>query len=332
MHKPILINIGQGHTVKELLELHIGETLLRPDSIKSYRSAANVFIHYCGNGGDDIYLTDITKELTLQWRQKVLETHAPTSWNSYRTRMCSLFNHGVAAGWIEQNPLRHVKTTRVGRRPKRTLSYDQRKTIVDFIEKIPDYPGPGQTGHVAFMPGWFWLALFKTLYFTGMRRRQLVNLRWKDINFNTGVMRLSLDGSKTNQEWSIPMLPTLDEQLQIVYGKTLEITSATEVDLMNRQVFAIGLFNPKYHATNSLGEIYEDQISGFFGRLSKHLGFRITAHGMRHTFATELMRAPNPDIKAIQELLGHSHIRMTLQYMETNMQQLRRSTNSLPPL
>ncbi|MCG5496054.1 tyrosine-type recombinase/integrase [Ectothiorhodospira variabilis] len=333
MHTVILIKCKKGYTVKDLFDLHVRETILRPESINSYRTAVRAFVRDYGDHNGDIYISDVTKELVLNWRQKILKKHAPTTWNTYRTAMCCLFSHGVESGWIAENPIKKVKAVRVGIRPKRTISQEQRQAITEFLEKTPDYPSPHQDEFSGFLPGWFWLSVFKTLYFTGMRRRQLVNLRWKDIDFDREIILLSMDGSKTNREWSIPMFPTLHDHLQLIHSKTVErLRDTTNADLTNRQVFSIGLFNPRYSGVNSFGEIKEGQITNFFFRLSQQLGFRITAHGMRHTFATELMRARHPDVKAIQELLGHANINMTLEYMETDMRQLRRSMNSLPPM
>lgn len=52
------------------------------------------------------------------------------------------------------------------------------------------------------------------------------------------------------------------------------------------------------------------QLSGFFRRLTKQVGFPVSAHMFRHTMATEI--AKSGQIKELQEILGHSDVRTTL--------------------
>ena len=45
-------------------------------------------------------------------------------------------------------------------------------------------------------PRWFWRVVFRTLYFTGIRRRQLVALQWQDVNLDAREIHLRYECRK----------------------------------------------------------------------------------------------------------------------------------------
>ena len=59
--------------------------------------------------------------------------------------------------------------------------------------------------------------------------------------------------------------------------------------------------------------------------MQKSLGIKpVTIHALRHTFATQLIKA-NVDIKVISQLLGHSSVKITYDtYVHTIVQQKKR--------
>ena len=63
-----------------------------------------------------------------------------------------------------------------------------------------------------------------------------------------------------------------------------------------------------------------DQVSCAFQRLSTSLQIRISPHRLRHTIATE---AAPKDIRALQELLGHTSVLTTMQYIHPDIDRMR---------
>jgi len=86
------------------------------------------------------------------------------------------------------------------------------------------------------------------------------------------------------------------------------------------------LFNPKFSGFG----LTKHQVEGFFKKLSKLSGERISAHRLRHTMATLMAQSgDNPDLKSLQYILGHTDIRTTMEYIEPQKEHLEKFINQL---
>ncbi len=124
---------------------------------------------------------------------------------------------------------------------------------------------------------------------TGMRRGEVLNLKWEDIDFKTGVIYIR--DSKNYDSRAIPMSERLKESLE-----DLRKNSGTDYLFPNPDGTPIESVNRSFHtALRKSGIAY------------------CTFHSLRHTFATWAVMA-GVDIVTVQELLGHKTIAMTKRY------------------
>ncbi len=72
----------------------------------------------------------------------------------------------------------------------------------------------------------------------------------------------------------------------------------------------------------------KDQVSYLFKVISKYTGIVSSPHRFRHTAATNLMRNPE-NLYITKQLLGHKDIKVTLSYIEYNIEMVRKYANSL---
>lgn len=107
------------------------------------------------------------------------------------------------------------------------------------------------------------------------------------------------------------MRPEL-ENLYLLTTERLGRTPRSE-----EQVFNVTLFNDGFKGKT----MTVDQLGATFWRLSKATNIRISPHRLRHTMATEL--AASKDIRTLQELLGHTNISTTMQYIHPDMNRMR---------
>lgn len=127
---------------------------------------------------------------------------------------------------------------------------------------------------------------------TGLRRGELFDLKWSSVNFNTKIITVAGDTTKTSETRHIPM----NEEV---------FTVLEEWKKQSREAL--------YVFPNQEGGRFEDVKSAWLKLLERAevTGFRW--HDMRHDFASRLVMAKE-SLNTVRELLGHSDIKMTLRY------------------
>jgi len=136
-----------------------------------------------------------------------------------------------------------------------------------------------------------------------MRKGEILNLKWKDINLEDDYILVR--HSKNNESRIIP----ISEHLKSVLQK-----HKTD-DKQDDYLFC-------YHDKKPMESIYKS-----FGTALKKSGIKkCTIHSLRHTFATRAIMA-GVDIVTVQELLGHKTIAMTKRYAHPTPEHKRRAVN-----
>ncbi len=144
-------------------------------------------------------------------------------------------------------------------------------------------------------------AMLELLYATGIRVSELINLRMKDVNLSLDYIQCK----DSNKDRVIPF--------------TKETKQALE-DYINNAREALCNGDQDYLFTNCQGSPMTRQ--GFWKIIKYYSGKAgikkdITPHTIRHSFAMHLVNN-GADLKAVQEMLGHSDISTTQIYVKAN--------------
>jgi len=167
-----------------------------------------------------------------------------------------------------------------------------------------------------YYPCHFWLTLINVLQCTGIRRNQLLHIRIGDILEESKTLFLREEGSKNYYEREVPLIDGVFDELVRLKQALLRLNRKPEMQLFN-------VYHFKNNRSTQYKEMNFNRIDSFFQRLSVTCGVRITPHRFRHTLATNLMKSPDRNITLVKELLGHSSITTTLEYIVTDQEQLR---------
>jgi len=122
---------------------------------------------------------------------------------------------------------------------------------------------------------------------TGMRRGEIFNLRWDQVNFQAGVIHI--EKSKNGHRREIPMNDYLVKTLKGVTRSGEYVFAAKD------------------------GRPYDNTKRSFKTALKKAGITNFTFHDLRHTFASNLVMA-GVDLATVKDLLGHKSIQMTMRY------------------
>jgi integrase len=147
-------------------------------------------------------------------------------------------------------------------------------------------------------------AIFLTAAFTGLRRGELIALRWRDVDFAGQVIRVrasftegQLTTPKSGKVRSVPMAPDVAEALARL-GQRERGTADDDL------VF-LGDWGG-YVDASALRRRYDAAV--------KRGGLRrLRFHDLRHTFGTRMIA--KADIRRVQEWMGHADVQTTMKYL-----------------
>jgi integrase len=146
--------------------------------------------------------------------------------------------------------------------------------------------------------------IYLTAAFTGLRRGELLALRWRDVDFEASTIRVrasyaggQLTTPKSGKIRSVPMAPDVAAALAR-HGQREQWTGDDDF------IF-IGEYGVPLNG-DALSSRYRDALNA--ARL-RPLRF----HDLRHTFGTRMIR--EADIRRVQEWMGHADIQTTMKYL-----------------
>ena len=183
----------------------------------------------------------------------------------------TMFNMAVQWGWLKENPAEKIKLLRGEEKRLRILNkYEISKLIMNASEHLKP--------------------ILITAVSTGMRRGEILNLKWKHIDFAYGFIRV--ENSKNGEARNIPMNPYLREILmKLKMGRNPE-----DYVFARKDGKRINCFKEAFKAACLKAGITD---------------FRF--HDTRHV-AASLLAAGGCDIITLQNTLGHKTLAMTQRY------------------
>lgn len=274
------------------------------DAVNGLRAIRNSFASLMTLRLDEIDSRKV-EQLRTKWLAGGL---APASANRNITRLKGLLSRAVEWGLLEVHPLAKVRRLKVDQRGRvRYLTGDEEQALraaLDAREEVirseresanawrtdrrqellPDLREVPFADHLK--------PLVLLSINTGMRRGEVFNLTWADVNLAGKVLTVEGETSKSGQTRHIP----------------LNREALSMLEAWKEQVAPAGYVFP-----GKDGKRLDNVKRSWDGVLKAAAVDAFRWHDLRHTFASKLVMAGVP-LNTVRELLGHSDLAMTLRY------------------
>lgn len=149
--------------------------------------------------------------------------------------------------------------------------------------------------------------MIQLLYYTGIRRSELVALKTEDIDFSKALIKVL---GKRNKERLLPLLPEIKDQLHLL------LETQKELKVIREDSFFFVNEKGKKLSTAFVYQTVKTYLSEVSTKTKR------SPHVLRHSFATHLLDQ-GADLNAIKDLLGHSSIAATQHYTHSSMTKIQ---------
>ena len=221
-------------------------------------------------------------------RIRMLKTKSPQTTKLTLSLLRRVVNFGVNKQLCKPLPFK-IALPRVNNETTEDLSQEQLIRLLKAIDSDP-HPVAG--------------SIMKMALFTGMRRGEMFNLKWEDVNFEKGF--IAIVNPKSGSDEKIPLNDGAKRvlELQARTGSPYVFPGRNGAKLVN--------------------------IAKPVNRIKKNAGlpkaFR-PLHGLRHLFASMLASSGKVDMYQLQRLLTHKDARTTQRYTHLRDEALRSASN-----
>ncbi len=261
-------------------------------TLKSYRRDLQHLLDYCEKHDitqwSDLQQADIRQHIAARHRRGL----SGSSLHRELSALRSFFNFLIKQGRLANNPASLVQAPKQTRNLPKTLDTDQISGLLepptDSVYEIRD------------------LAIFELFYSSGLRLSELATLNLEDIDRpnQTLIVRKGKGGKSRILPIGRKAIQALNHWLNYRQAFTTETVNALFVSKQGKRL-----------SNRSI------QLRLAQWCKKKGLNTHIHPHMLRHSFASHLLES-SQDLRAVQELLGHSNISSTQIYTHLDFSHL----------
>jgi integrase/recombinase XerC len=267
---------------------------MSPNTLKAYKADISDYLTFLADSKQELSLDSLRDWM---WRQS--EAGATKSTLARKTSSVKAFTaYLFQRGEIDSDPGLRLRAPKLDRTLPKVASERSLSEVFERLQAVATTDNPSAQRD---------LCAFELLYATGMRVSELASLNISDVDFSRRLLKVTGKGNKQR------MLPYGEQAAKALDTwiregrKKFEIESSPNSVLLTSRGKRVGVRQLYSLVANQLAQT----PTGAAG-----------PHTLRHSAATHLLDH-GADLRAVQEILGHSSLATTQIYTHVSVERLR---------
>lgn len=275
------------------------------NSIDAYTNDVNKLRNWCTRSIPPLSPVQVTTAQLQQFITSLFELgFSAASQARILSGIKGFYNFLLMEKLIAVDPSELIESPRLGRKLPDILSPDEIDLMIQSID-------------LSKKEGLRNKAIIETIYSCGLRVSELVELKISQIHLNEEYIRVIGKGNKER------LVPIGNIALSSIQSYVVDSRNKLQVQIGHEDFLFLNLRGKKI-TRMSVFNIIRDLATRC--GIQKH----ISPHTFRHSFATHLVEA-GADLRAVQEMLGHSSITTTEIYTHLDNQRLKDEIHQFHP-
>ena len=294
-------------SMDELIERYVNylqyERNASPHTVRNYRSDLRQFRDYLAEGRAaaevDVRSVDalrIRGYLAMLFERQEKKSSIARKLSAVRAFFKFLRREGV----LDQNPSSLVSTPKQDKSLPRIMTEEEMNTFLDRVAQA------SKTGDPAMRRD---RAMLELLYASGLRVSELVGLDLRSVNFGDGMVLVRGKGQK---ERIVPFGSKAKQAIEDYLPLRQRVLQ--ERKKSGQQALFLNVRGERL-TTRSVDRLVKKYVREYGPAV------KVSPHSLRHAFASHLL-TEGADLRAIQEMLGHTSLATTQKYTQVSIKQL----------
>jgi site-specific recombinase XerD len=245
-------------------------------------------------------VTELEKVSEADVRALLFHGRAERKWSAntaiiFHKSLFVFFRWCIVQGYIATNPVANIEKPKLEQKLPKKFTKQDALRLLDIV-----YNYPYEVNFQRYRNH----AIFSMFIFAGLRRNELINLKFADVD--TENFTIFISQGKGKKDRFVPISTALSQ----ILNKYLEERKKR------------GVFCPEFFASVNNTGLSEHGLKHIVDILKKVSDLKFSVHKLRHTFAT-LMLEGGCDIYSLSKMMGHSDIKTTTIYLAASSEHLR---------